>query len=414
MNFKKLFLFLAIGTQICFSYAATHRTVVHVFVHGTRFAWLAALSVVATYRQRLDGASWYTRAMYASRANPLQFDAEIMQEPGLHEITAATMTQARWGTLAADIRRRAAVQAITAYDSFLPDDDTVTNKYYTFGWSGMLSIEERKKAGEQLYDELIALRDDLRAHNTESNVIFIVHGHSHGGNVVLNLAHWETEKHRELHIAYALLYCTPLQIETIDYAQSPVFEKIISFYSPGDSVQVSDWVSTSQPALRKNRRLADFFTWHNTPENYRLDVCICLNGNQNVFNHTAFFWMDDTLYRANPQCEALRPLPIVAFAPKIMALMDRLAHHNANAQVKLDAQTRTGLVWSACTSDNINTETCDVNQDMRAIKQLVQRSWNPTCPTKPSIMLHMAKELALAPLHWLFGLFSRQPAPNRA
>jgi len=109
--------------------------------------------------------------------------------------------------------------------------------FYLFGWSGKLSFEERKKASEDLYNELSDLSDNyyeqqgVRPH-------FRIITHSHGGNVALNLAGIQDKKIPV--ISELILLACPVQERTKDFIKDPFFKRVYSFFSRGELLQVID------------------------------------------------------------------------------------------------------------------------------------------------------------------------------
>lgn len=112
------------------------------------------------------------------------------------------------------------------------------NHSYIFGWSGNLSIRDRKQAGKQLYIELNKLIDQ---HKKEHGIIPFVRiiTHSHGGNVALYLAKNKTPK-STLFINELILLACPVQIHTAKYIHNDIFKNVYSLYSEKDIIQRLD------------------------------------------------------------------------------------------------------------------------------------------------------------------------------
>jgi len=60
-------------------------------------------------------------------------------------------------------------------------------EFYIFGWSGKLQNQERENAAKKLYQEIITLQEQYEKKYGIAPTIRII-AHSHGGNVVLNMA----------------------------------------------------------------------------------------------------------------------------------------------------------------------------------------------------------------------------------
>lgn len=102
--------------------------------------------------------------------------------------------------------------------------------FYLFGWSGRLSFYARKKAARELYH-------DLRHFTGPLTII----GHSHGGNVALYLPEVAKENNdTNFKVDRLILLACPVMTLTEEYVKSPVFKKVISLYSTGDSTQIKD------------------------------------------------------------------------------------------------------------------------------------------------------------------------------
>lgn len=113
--------------------------------------------------------------------------------------------------------------------------------FYLFGWSGKLSVKARKKAAQDLY----------RVLKQYPHPITLV-CHSHGCNVALNLAAVAQEENdTDFYIDTLILLAGPVQEVTKEYTKSPIFKKIISFYSEGDMFQVIDPQGLQQEISRE-------------------------------------------------------------------------------------------------------------------------------------------------------------------
>jgi len=108
---------------------------------------------------------------------------------------------------------------------------------YAFGWSGVLSFDERKKEAQNLYNAIKLLMVTYKnKYGVEPHITLI--GHSHGGNVILNVARVK-DKDFTTKITAIMLGC-PVQHETQEAIHDPLFEKVYSFYSESDWIQAGD------------------------------------------------------------------------------------------------------------------------------------------------------------------------------
>lgn len=105
------------------------------------------------------------------------------------------------------------------------------DSFYLFGWTGNLSFAARRKAALDLYHKLKPFQG---RHIT-------VIGHSHGGNVAINLAE-VARQHNDLDfkIDRLVLLASPVLAATCQNVSSPVFKKVYAFYSLGDTTQNKD------------------------------------------------------------------------------------------------------------------------------------------------------------------------------
>jgi hypothetical protein len=108
---------------------------------------------------------------------------------------------------------------------------------YAFGWSGSLSFEDRKKESHHLYASIKELIGAYQKKYTVMPHITLI-THSHGGNVVLNLAHIK-EQNIPFKVNAIFLGC-PVQHATKHFIHDEIFEKIYSFYSAQDWIQAGD------------------------------------------------------------------------------------------------------------------------------------------------------------------------------
>lgn len=129
---------------------------------------------------------------------------------------------------------------------------------YTFGWSGHLSFLTRRYEGRVLYQTL---------RNLDGDITLI--GHSHGGNVALEVARAaEAAGDTEFKIKRLVLLAVPSQVATNYLVASPVFEEVFSFYSHGDDTQQLDpqGFYRESKKLRKQGYEVPFFSSRFFPE----------------------------------------------------------------------------------------------------------------------------------------------------
>ncbi len=102
--------------------------------------------------------------------------------------------------------------------------------FYVYGWSGVLSFSERRRAAEDLYKR-------IKAH---TGIITLI-GHSHGASVALFLSQIAQEdKNPQFSVHRLIMFAPPVQAATSHHIKSPVFKRIYSFYSSADLGQIAD------------------------------------------------------------------------------------------------------------------------------------------------------------------------------
>jgi len=120
------------------------------------------------------------------------------------------------------------------------------NNFYTFGWnSAKITSRQRKKVGNQLYQDLDSLLVNYKKKYRSVKLRLI--GFSHGGNVILNcMSHLpfsckgiETE---------VVLIATPIQESNKWYVNTPYVKRVYSLYSDGDWIQRIDMQKLHQDA----------------------------------------------------------------------------------------------------------------------------------------------------------------------
>lgn len=101
--------------------------------------------------------------------------------------------------------------------------------FYYYGWSGDLSFSKRKEAAKSLYKHIKNLSEPIT-----------LIGHSHGGNVILELLNIMKKKNSTLIIDRIILLGTPVQYATHDFLSFSNVNKVNVLYSAGDYIQIFD------------------------------------------------------------------------------------------------------------------------------------------------------------------------------
>src|SRR5579863_116645 len=108
-----------------------------------------------------------------------------------------------------------------------------SEEFYVFGWSGKLQNQERENAAEKLHQEMITLQEKyIKKYGIAPTIRLIAH--SHGGNVVLNMAKIKSN----LRIKSLILLACPVQEKTMHLINTPMFQRVYSLYSSFDIIQI--------------------------------------------------------------------------------------------------------------------------------------------------------------------------------
>lgn len=126
--------------------------------------------------------------------------------------------------------------------------------YYIFGWSAKPSFSERENAANHLYADLIKLRDEYISSYGQAPFIRVI-SHSHGGNVVLNIAPL-CKNDKDFYIDEIILLACPVQEKTEAFIKAPCFKKVYAFYSDADIIQIID----PQGLYKENSNIKSIFS----------------------------------------------------------------------------------------------------------------------------------------------------------
>ena len=206
---------------------------VNVYIHGTITPHLSMCDFfkVLNHTQKNSIYAEITRLI---RTDPFFHQAQPIQELNLKKAFPTKSQKGHGANIFAEF-----------YDKISkmisPDDHEI--KHYTFGWSGLLSNSSRRKSAQKLFEQLHRKLKKMEMQELHPRVRII--GYSHGGTLALYLGD-EAHKHRPIpfHVDELILISTPIQEDTKKYVCSPFFKKVFSFYSKGDRVQGSDFLSS--------------------------------------------------------------------------------------------------------------------------------------------------------------------------
>ncbi|MBY0353264.1 hypothetical protein K2W90_02760 [Candidatus Babeliales bacterium] len=268
---------------------STHAMVV--FVHGTMLPLPNVSASFSSLKQSLSRGRHTNKSWYQLYLDQLKTKSVYHYQPlgaeGLHQI----------------VDQPAACIAASMFTELLPNSCSC----YTFGWNGRLDQTNRQQAAEKLYLQLLAEVENLQ--KKFENVELLLIGHSHGGNVLLNLAQAEETHKKNLSIDKLVLLGTPIQTETAHYVAAPCFKKVYNFYSTGDKIQKLDRLSTSKKSHRKLQH-------HNKLIQIKLLCGKKKPGHADLFMFGA---SGNWLYSNRL---AIEPFPVFVFLPIILPVLD--------------------------------------------------------------------------------------------
>lgn len=258
-----------------------------IFVHGSFGSMFGLFSAYHVFQDEVDGTT-YKKMTSHMRYDPFFHHFQALLAPGL---TAITPTFDPPETVV-----KPAVYPIAASYEKLTDLAAPSKEqqhFYVFGWSGLISQQRRRKEALRFYNMLHREYTRLQENGITPKIRLVTH--SHGGNLILNMAgihellshemteptadrypdddyrtsmsalyemmnhapeaesiaerpHQKSWDYKPSKAPFAIdefiLLGTPIQPETSSFFLSPFFKKIYSFYSENDVVQSSDGVST--------------------------------------------------------------------------------------------------------------------------------------------------------------------------
>jgi hypothetical protein len=221
-----------------------------IFVHGIMSVkpHLTTANFLRFVNDKVDDTI-YAKTVLLMRNDPYFYMNQAMQGLGLKKIDPSKITKGDASAILAIV--------FEAVDSFINAETPVTNHYYTFGWSGLMSQKNRILDAEELYKALASEIATFQQQGITPKIRII--GYSHGGNVCLNLARAHEKYHNAipLSIDETILLGMPVQNETDYLVNDPIFKRIYHIYSRRDRIQKLDFFSFKRFFSRrvfKNRR----------------------------------------------------------------------------------------------------------------------------------------------------------------
>ncbi len=273
-----------------------------IFTHGAFGSVLGLLNTFEVIKDNIKGTR-YKKLIGKMRKNPHFYTHQPILQKGLVKIKPS------FELSASKNNKYAAYPIIKAYETILQEISPAKeqNFFYTFGWSGLMSQNQRRKEAIRFYN---ALNDEISKYSQMGiNPKIRIIAHSHGGNLALNLAAVKTclnnlenkseleviainddEKEsllcmmqriknlptkenvktkkgqkvfdyipikKDLVINELIMFGTPIQAETEYFAFHDLFQKVYNFYSEEDIVQKMDWITTKKYYSEQRLSLLD-------------------------------------------------------------------------------------------------------------------------------------------------------------
>lgn len=304
-----------------------------IFVHGC--VALRSNFNIKTFRRLLRddiSGSTYEKNVLNVRNKKFLFTLQPMQECGLVEVK----NYEQFPSAAYSFSKLLDQQ--NKYWSF-----NQKNKYYTYGWSGLLSNKEREKAAELFY---IAIKNELEKLKSQGlNPKIRIIGYSHGALVSFNLAKirrtyfkCDTFKVDEL-----ITLGMPVHNTTYDLIDKNMFRQIYHIYSKSDYVQRIDIFGPCRFFSQKRfyGPLPDNITQIELRITAKLlrTKCTCIPSNMRGTVEQSpghmemwFFGWAPRGYRKN---FTLYPLPASSLIPYLIRTANDYACHSRNLKVDI-------------------------------------------------------------------------------
>lgn len=302
--------------------------VVTVFIHGSIHVPLAFLSPFCVMYDSFNGSSWYEKTIHSMRHHTTTQQGGIVLGNGLYEVTNLIQSDSFEGPA----RYNGACHVVRGFQRACTGRPNIVHRFFTFGWSGILSERERRAASENLYDALYALKKEATLKGRSIKIE--LYAFSHGGQIALHLPMIRKMRGHahNFTIDRVVLLAVPLWYYNTRNILMGMFSTVINCYSPGDFAQTVDRFSTPEipyQTIAETIPLPD----QKTSSLHIVDLAITL-GDRHAVPHCAFFHIDkfDILpcrvrrsknYKSRYEAahnfiELLHPLPLVVLYPYLL------------------------------------------------------------------------------------------------
>jgi hypothetical protein len=206
---------------------------VNVFVHGImsikpHLSWNNFIKFI---KDDIENTN-YQKTVTSMREDPFFFKNQAMQQLGFHAVDTSQCEENSSANLSHIFDEVRSFYGISQ-----------NNKYYTFGWCGLLSSKCRYKESKLLYHAVDHEVKRLRREGYDPKVRF--YGYSHGGNVCLNVP-LHKSKHSKLSIDELIMIGTPVISDSDYLINDDMFKRVFHLYSLTDRVQTLDLFAPNQ------------------------------------------------------------------------------------------------------------------------------------------------------------------------
>ncbi len=290
-----------------------------VFAHGSFGSPISLINFFQVLKDDIDGTK-YKKTVSKMRKDPYFYTSQPIMQRGLIKIEPSF-------DLAVTSSARFAVYPILkAYEEvnkqFTTED--INNHFYTFGWSGLISQQRRRKEAIRFYNSLVEELEQYKNSNVKPKIRILAH--SHGGNIALNLSAVSTvinnfenmdpileqtinedEKealtlmyeqiknlptkkentkttgqkifdykptNKTLKIDELLMFGAPIQPETECFVFNNFFDKVYNIYSGEDFIQDMDILSTKKNSAQRLKILEKVVPKKDIPKIIQLKIMI--------------------------------------------------------------------------------------------------------------------------------------------
>ncbi len=354
---------------ICASLVHTEVIDLTVLIHGTVGSICIMHHRGLAHKNWADLADrWGAQWQQVYRRQPILKQFWPMQDFGLQLLDHTDLTKWHAGNASVDDYKLAIYPIALSYDALHQNQNK--KMYATFGWTGVLHDELRTIASEELYVQLCNLKDVITKQGDELKIHIVAH--SHGGNVALKLVGQESNFNNKLAIETLVLWGTPIQEETIYFAESPFFKTIINCFSPYDIIQKGDGFSTKNG--KSKQRLHDKIDCHVIQKRNnirRVDLELQVNGSSMQVDH-ANLWILGKSQRLSPE---ICHLPYMVFTPALKELISDCDSVHMHANLLVDSNRVVLELHDKKTG--LKKLSQDFRQIVDVIKQQIIPLWNP-------------------------------------